>query len=231
MPDIKFDHVTKMYTDNTRGLEDISFSVETGEFVFLVGRSGAGKSTLLRLLTVQEEPTSGDIFIGDENIGSVRKRHIPYIRRGFGIMEKDLGLLADRNIMENLEFSMIAAQQPRKGMEARIEDLLGTVGMRRMQYRYPSELSGGEVARALLARALINNPRIVVADEPTANLDPDSSWDLICLLHDISRQGITVIVACHDRELVNILKKRVITLSDGKIIGDEKKGSYNSRIM
>ena len=228
MPDIKFEQVTKIYKDDTLGVDDISLFVESGDFVFLVGRSGAGKSTLLRLITVQEEATSGEIHIGDDNITTVRKRQIPYIRRRIGIMDKDLGLLPDRNIRENLEFSMIATQQSRKGMGGRIEELLGAVGLRSMQDRYPEELSGGEVARALLARALITNPRIIIADEPTANLDSDSSWDLMCLLNDISRQGITVIVACHDRDLVNIMNKRVITLSQGKIIGDHKRGRYNN---
>ncbi|SHJ29819.1 cell division ATP-binding protein FtsE [Parasporobacterium paucivorans] len=231
MSDIKFDQVTKVYNKDVTGVDNLSFFVETGEFVFLVGKSGAGKSTLLRLLTAQEEPTSGEIHIGKECLGKISRSRIPYIRRGFGIMEKGLGLLEDRDIRENLEFAMIAAEQPRRGMADRIDELLGVVGLRRMQKQFPQELSGGEAARALLARSLIANPRIIVADEPTANLDPDSSWDLMCLLSDISRQGITVMVACHDRELVDILKKRVITLADGRIIGDEKKGRYNSRMM
>jgi cell division transport system ATP-binding protein len=228
---IIFENVTKIFNQDIIGVQDLSFEIEKGEFVFLVGRNGAGKSTFLKLLTTQLLPTVGDIIVEGESIGMIKRNKIPYFRRKFGIMEKDVGLLNDRTLYDNIAFAMIATGQPKKLIESRVGEVLGVVGLRKMYQQYPSELSGGEVARALLARALVINPHIIVADEPTANLDSDASWDFMCLLDDISRQGITVIIASHDRELVTVLKKRVITLADGKIIKDEKKGRYDTRII
>ncbi|MEF9941580.1 MAG: ATP-binding cassette domain-containing protein [Lachnospiraceae bacterium] len=231
MSEIIFEHVMKKFNRNVIALEDISFEVEKGEFLFVVGPNGAGKSTMLRLLTTQMQPTTGRIIVDGESVGQASRKQIPYIRRKFGVMEHELGLLQDRTLYENIAFAMVATEQPRKLIANRVEEVLGVVGLRRMQDQYPYELSGGEEARALLARSLVTNPRILVADEPTANLDPDASWDLMCLLDDINRQGITVIVASHARELVTIMKKRVLTLVGGSIVKDEKNGRYDSRTI
>ncbi|MDD3142132.1 MAG: ATP-binding cassette domain-containing protein [Lachnospiraceae bacterium] len=231
MAEIIFRNVTKSFGTEPESVKNISFEVDKGEFVFLVGRSGAGKSTILKLLTTQLVPTAGEITVDDESIIHVKKSRIPYFRRKFGIMEEKLGLLNDRTLYDNIALAMIATNQPKKLINGRVEEVLGVVGLRKMKTHYPYELSGGEKARALLARALVTNPHIIVADEPTANLDPDASWDLMCLLDDISHQGFTVIVASHARELVTIMKKRVITLADGEIIKDEKKGRYDMRLI
>ncbi len=231
MKEIEFKNVTKIFNKDVIALENVSFEVEKGEFVFVVGRSGSGKSTLLKLLSSQISPTSGDILVRGIDTGKLPDYKRPYFRRQFGIMERELGLLDDRTAFDNVSLAMYATEQPAGIIKKRVSQALSTVGISHRASAFPHELSVGEAARVLLARALVINPKILVVDEPTANLDPDASWDLICLLDELNRLGVTMVVASHSRELVTIMKKRVITLVAGTKVLDEKHGIYNSKAM
>lgn len=231
MPQIVFEHVTKIFEPNELILEDISFRVEKGEFLFLIGKSGVGKSSILKLLSRQEEVSGGRIFVDQMDIGLLKRRELPYFRRKFGIMQPDVRCLRDRNVYENLLLVTRSCGCPRRGSRKRIMEALGRVGMAYKAERYPQELSVGEEARVLLARALLAEPEILLADEPTANLDPDMSWDMMNLLNDINRQGITTIVSSHSVELVNIMHKRVLTLVGGMLVSDEKNAGYSTKAL
>lgn len=227
MIEIVFDHVTKMFRDEI-ALEDVSFEIEKGEFVFITGKSGAGKSTLLHLLMKQEDVTSGHITACGKRLDLMNKNKIPYYRRKIGIMSPDIGMLDDRTVYDNIMLALMAAGKDDRRMKNRILHTLGLVGIVGKARAFPHELSGGEKARALLARALSTGPQILLADEPTANLDPDTSWDLMQLLNEVNYQGITVLAASHARELVTIMKKRNITLVAGRVAADEKNAIYNT---
>ncbi len=226
MIEIVFDHVTKMFRDEI-ALEDVSFEIEKGEFVFITGKSGAGKSTLLHLLMKQEEVTSGQITACGKRVDLIKKNKIPYYRRKIGIMSPDIGMLGDRTVYDNIMLALMAAGKDDRKMRSRILRALGLVGIAGKANAFPNELSGGEQARALLARALSTEPQVLLADEPTANLDPDMSWDLMQLFDEVNYHGITVLVASHARELVTIMKKRNITLVAGTVAADEKNAIYN----
>lgn len=230
MAEIIFEHVTKMFRDEI-ALEDVSFQIEKGEFVFVTGRSGAGKSTLLNLIMKQEEVTSGSIVVRGMRLDLMKKSKIPYYRRILGIMSPEVGMLKDRTVYDNIVLAMRAAEKTGTGVKKTIMRTLGLVGIAGKAYAYPDELSGGEQARALLARALSTGPEILVADEPTANLDPDAAWDLMQLLEEINYRGMTVIVASHARELVTIMKKRNITLVAGTVTADAKNAIYNMKAV
>lgn len=225
--DIVFKNVEKLYGQGEYALENVSFSVNPGEFVFVIGKSGAGKSTLLKMLTRQLRPTSGQIWVRGTEVTSLPQREIPFLRRQIGQMQAEYGLLPDRNVYENVELAMRATQQPKRLYKRRVTQTLRTVGVLHRAMAFPDEISAGETARVLLARALVVNPGILVADEPTANLDSDKAWDLMCLLDELNRLGVTIIIGSHDRELVSIMKKRVLTLSAGRLIADEKRAVYN----
>lgn len=229
--EIEFKNVTKIFKEDIVALENASFGIEHGEFVFIVGRSGSGKSTLLKLLSGQLPPTSGEILVDGCKISSLPRTKMPYFRRQFGIMEADLGLLNDRNVYQNISLAMYATEQPVHLIKKRVTQTLATVGLAHRADAFPQELSVGEAARVLLARAIVINPKIMVIDEPTANLSPDASWDLMCLLDELNRLGVTMIVASHSRELVTIMKKRVITLVAGAIVSDERRGIYDMKMM
>lgn len=226
MIEIVFDHVTKVF-QNEIALEDVSFEIEQGEFVFVTGKSGAGKSTLLHLLMKQEEVTSGHITACGKRVDLLKKNKIPYYRRKIGIMSPDIGMLGDRTVYDNIKLALMAAGKDDRKMKRRILQSLGLVGIAGKADALPNELSGGEKARALLARALSTEPQVILADEPTANLDPDTSWDLMQLLNEVNYRGITILVASHARDLVTIMKKRNITLVAGMVAADEKNAIYN----
>lgn len=230
MSEIIFDHVTKVFQDQI-ALEDISFEIEKGEFVFVIGKSGAGKSTLFELIIKQEEVTSGKIIVCGKLLQGMKKNRIPYLRRKIGIMSADIGLLNDRSVYENIKLAVLAVGSGAPHTKKEIMRVLGLVGIASKYMSYPRELSGGEYARALLARVLALRPEIIIADEPTANLDPDVSWDLMLLLQEINSKGITILISSHDRELVTIMKKRVITLVAGRMVADEKQGIYNQKAL
>ncbi|WP_122644558.1 cell division ATP-binding protein FtsE [Luxibacter massiliensis] len=230
MAEIIFEHVTKMFRDEI-ALDDVSLEVEKGEFVFVIGKSGAGKSTLLNLIMKQEDVTSGHIIVEGRQLDLMRPSRIAAHRRKLGIMSPEVGLLKDRSIYDNIALAIWATGRNNARMRNTIIKVLGLVGIADKAPFFPNELSGGEQARALLARALSVNPSILIADEPTANLDPDAAWDLMQLLEEVNYKGMTVIVASHARELVTIMRKRCITLVAGTVVADEKHGIYNYKAV
>ncbi len=230
MPMIVLQDVTKVFENDTLAVDSISLGIEQGEFVFLLGKSGAGKSTLLRLIARELEPTSGDIQVDGKSMTNMKKRDIPFLRRKFGLIWQNSLLLPDRTVYDNVALAMYATEQPQKLINESVPAALSLVNMRKKADRFPHELSGGEQFKVALARAVVNNPQVLCADEPTANLDKDSAWDIMCLLDEINRCGITVIVATHAQELVTIMRKRVVTLTEGRLLGDVRKGKYGDII-
>ncbi len=230
MAQIIFDHVTKKFKEET-ALKDVSFEVNKGEFVFIIGKSGAGKSTLLNLIMKQEEVTSGQIIVEGRRLDTMDRTKVPFHRRRLGIMSPDVGLLKDRTIYDNIKLAILATENADDKMRAKIIKLLGLVGLAGKFQAYPDELSGGEQARVLLSRALSVQPEILLADEPTANLDPDAAWDLMQLFEELNYRGMTILIASHARGLVTIMKRRCITLVAGRIAADVKNSIYDQKSM
>lgn len=230
MAEIVFKHVTK-YFDEQLALEDISFEIEHGEFVFVTGKSGAGKSTLLKLVPKLEEATSGEIMVEGKRLHEMPARQLPYYRRNIGYMSKDIGLIKGRTVYENLLLIPNVLGKNKRQAQKEIGRALGIVGLADKVNVYAGELSGGEESRVLLARTLLVQPKILIADEPTANLDADAAWDLMMLLDELNHRGMTIIVASHAIELVSIMKKRVMTLVSGCLVADEKGAIYNQKAM
>lgn len=228
---IVFDHVTKKFEEGGIGLEKVSFEIQKGEFVFVIGESGAGKSTLLRLLTKRMGVTSGNIYVENQSVRQMRRKKIPYFRRQFGIMDKEVGLLDYMDLYHNVELALIATEHPEASMHKKVMKALALMGLSGKEDYLPIEVSIGERTRAMLARAIVTNPSILVLDEPTANLDPGLAWDIMTLINNINRAGITVIMVSHSKDLVNVMRKRVLTLVAGVLVSDEKHGGYNSKDM
>lgn len=220
-------NVYKTYPSGVEALKGVSLKVEKGEFVFLVGPSGSGKSTLLKLLLKEEDAESGIIRVGKYEPTSMRRGKIPYLRRGMGIVFQDFRLLQDRTVYENVAFAMHVVEALPKDIRRQVPMLLALVGLSSKANHYPHELSGGEQQRVALARALANNPSVLLADEPTGNLDPETSLDIIKLISDINHRGTTVIIATHARDIVDAMKKRVVIIDNGKIVSDQEKGVYS----
>ena len=227
---ITLDHVSKSYSTGAPALNDVSLNIEQGEFVFIVGDSGSGKSTMIKLLLRELLPTSGNITVNGVNVAALKHRQIPKFRRNIGVVFQDFRLLKDRNVYENVAFAQRVVQTPTKEIRRNVPAILSTVGLAGKYKARPRQLSGGEQQRVALARALVNKPPILLADEPTGNLDPKNSWDIMKLLEEINEAGTTVLVVTHNREIVNAMKKRVITMNKGVIISDEKEGSYIDEI-
>lgn len=225
---IQFCNITKIYDNGTKALDNINLKIEKGDFLFLVGPSGAGKSTLLSLLFREQKPTKGQIFVSGQNIVRLKNKYLPYIRRNMGIVFQDFRLLPDRNVFENVAFTLEVLQYSKKDIMRMVPAVLEEVGIAHRAKHFPRQLSGGEQQRTAIARAIINNPPILVADEPTGNLDPDTSIEIIRLLEDINYRGTTVMVVTHDREIVDSMHKRVVALVNGKLVRDDREGSYNS---
>ncbi|MCD6271193.1 cell division ATP-binding protein FtsE [bacterium] len=221
---IKFENITKIYPPNIVALEDVNFEVQKGEFVLIVGRSGAGKTTLIKLLLREEEPTKGKIFFEGEDVFSIPKKRLPSYRQKIGVIFQDYKLLTTKNVYENVAYAMEVMGAQEAEIKRDVPKVLELVGLEDKAYNFPAELSGGEKQRTAIARALIVRPEVLVADEPTGNLDPYHTKDIIELLQKINSFGTTIILATHDRAIVNSLEKRVITLEKGKIIRDEEKG-------
>ncbi len=223
---ISLKNVSKIYTGDIIGVKNVSFDVNDGEFIFIIGKTGSGKSTILKLITGEIKPTEGDISVYDLSLNDMGRKELPYYRRLLGIIDKNISLLDHKTVYKNLELAMIATEQSSKTISYSIPRALGLVGMTKKMHEYPSTLSEGEKFKILMARAVVNNPQIIIADEPTSNLDYDTAWDIMCLFNDINRLGITVIMATHAKEFVDIMKKRVITIRNGTVIGDVHKGKY-----
>jgi cell division transport system ATP-binding protein len=225
---IVFENVRKVYEPNVVALEDASFMIEKGEFIFLVGPSGSGKSTMVRLLLKELEPTSGRIVVGGRDLARLRRSKVPQLRRNIGCVFQDFKLLPGRTTAENVAYALKVQGEGRNAIRRKVPEVLGLVGLTHKVNSYPDELSGGEQQRVSIARAFVNHPPLLVCDEPTGNLDPDTSVGIMQLLYRINRSGTTVVMATHDREMVDKMRRRVIALEDGRIARDERRGGYAS---
>ncbi len=224
---ITLENVSKSYTnDGMPALNNVSLHIDRGEFVFIVGDSGSGKSTMIKLLLRELTPTSGRIIVNNFDLSRLKRRKIPKYRRNIGVVFQDFRLLKDRNVYENVAFAQRVIERPTKEIKKNVPAMLSLVGLPEKYRSKTKELSGGEQQRVALARALVNNPPILLADEPTGNLDPRNSWEIMKLLEEINRRGTTVVVVTHNREIVNAMRKRVITVKKGIIVSDEEKGEY-----
>lgn len=223
---IEISNVNKTYETGNKALQHVNISIQDGEFVFIIGRSGSGKSTLLKLMLKEVEPSSGKIVVNNMNLERMPRHYIPKYRRRLGVVFQDFRLLKDRTVYENVAFAQRVIGAPTRVIRESVPSMLKMVGLSSKYKSYPPQLSGGEQQRVAIARALINNPEVLLADEPTGNLDSHNSMEIMKLLEEINRKGTTVIVVTHSQEIVDRMRKRVITLDRGIIIGDEKKGGY-----
>ena len=227
---IRFINVSKEYKNGVRALSNINLSIKKGEFVFLVGPSGAGKSTLIKLILKEEDPTEGKIYLSDKDITKVKNRKVPYIRRNVGVVFQDFRLLPNKTVYENVAFAMEIIGAHPKEIRRNVPMVLSMVDLSKKAYCYPDELSGGEHQRVAISRAIVNSPSMLIADEPTGNLDPETAWDIMKVLEDINRRGTTVLMATHAKGIVDTMKKRVIAIEAGKVIRDEEKGVYEYEV-
>lgn len=223
---IKLINVSKEYNNGVNALSKINLNISKGEFVFIVGSSGAGKSTLIKLLLKEEEPTEGKIYLNDMDITKVRNRRIPYIRRSIGVVFQDFRLLHNKTVYENVAFAMEILGTHPKEIRRRVPMILSMVDLSRKAACFPDQLSGGEHQRVAIARAIVNNPPVLIADEPTGNLDPDTAGEIMKVLTDINARGTTVLMATHAKDIVDSMKKRVIAIERGLVVRDEEKGGY-----
>ncbi|MCP4049928.1 MAG: cell division ATP-binding protein FtsE [bacterium] len=224
---IRIHYLEKEYDNGFLALNGINLHIAKDEFVYLVGSSGAGKSTLLKLLFSVEKPTSGDVFIDSVSLKTLPSKQIPYLRRNIGVIFQDFKLLPRRTVFENVAFALQVMHYQRYRIRKQVTQVLELVGLQEKMSNFPSELSGGEQQRICIARAIVNNPPILLADEPTGSLDPDTSWEIMQLLSKINARRTTVIVATHDKGIVDDIRKRVVALENGRIIRDSELGSYN----
>lgn len=223
---IEFRNVSKVYETGIAAVNSTSLFIEKGEFVFIIGQSGCGKSTLMKMIMKEVEPTSGHIFINGIDITKISKRRIPNLRRSMGIVFQDFRLLPDKTVFENVAYAMRVIEADTKLIKRQVPNVLSLVGLLDKADFYPHELSGGEQQRVAIARAIVNNPSVLIADEPTGNLDPDTAWEIMSLLSDINRRGTTVVVATHAKDIVDKMKKRVISIEKGSVYSDKENSSY-----
>lgn len=223
---IHFDKVSKVYPDSSVALEDISFSIEPKEFVSIVGHSGAGKTTLLKMFLAEEKPSKGKVYFESTDISTLKKHQINDFRRKVGVVFQDFRLLAHKNVYENIAFAMEAAGRTDEEIEADVPHVLELVDLSKKIWNFPGELSGGEKQRVSIARAIVNQPDVIIADEPTGNLDPLNTYEIVQILKKINDLGTTVILTTHNKGVIDSLKKRVITMENGRIIRDDKEGKY-----
>lgn len=223
---IKFENVSKIYENNVKALSDINIEIDMGEFVFLVGPSGSGKSTFIKMLLKEVEPTTGQVIVGSTNLSKLTRKQIPYFRRKVGMVFQDFRLIPNLNVYENVAFAMKVVEATPKEIRKRVPMVLSLVGLSHKYKMFPNELSGGEQQRVSLARAIVNNPTVLIADEPTGNLDPKTAKEIMELLDDINKAGTTILMATHAKEIVDSMKKRVLEIEGGEIIRDEKRGMY-----
>ncbi len=223
---ISLHRVTKVYKETVTALNDVSLEIAKGEFVFVVGPSGSGKSTLIRLLLKEDEPSAGDIYVAGKHIGKLSPWKVPYLRRNLGTVFQDFKLLPDKTVFDNVAFALEVIGKPRHVIHQRVPEILNLVGLGEKLNNYPDELSGGEQQRVSIARAFVNRPLILLADEPTGNLDPATSVDIMKLLDRINRTGTTVLMATHDNAIVDAMRRRVVELDSGKVVRDQARGVY-----
>jgi cell division transport system ATP-binding protein len=223
---IEFKSVSKRYSSGTLALNKINLHINKGEFAFIVGPSGSGKSTLLKLILREENITEGEVYVNGFNVSTLKPKEVPYLRRSIGVVFQDFRLLPKKTVYENVEFAMHITGALPKERRRQVPMALGLVGLSKKADAYPDELSGGEQQRVALARALVNRPPLLIADEPTGNLDPETSWEIMKLIEEINHRGTTVIVATHEKGIVDSMQKRVIAIGKGEIIRDQEKGQY-----
>lgn len=223
---IKLKNVSKVYTNNHIALSNINIDIEKGEFVFLVGPSGAGKSTFIKLLLKEVDITSGQIVVNNKEVNKLKRNDIPFYRRSIGMVFQDFRLLPDKTVYENVAFAMRIVEANPKEIKKRIPQVLSLVGLSGKANQYPNQLSGGEQQRIALARALANNPKLLICDEPTGNLDPETSWEIMDLLMEINKSGTTILMATHAKDIVDRMKKRVIAIEKGVVVRDQQRGVY-----
>ena len=226
---IEFKNVSKKYGTGTVAVDNANSTIEKGEFAFLIGNSGSGKSTIIKMMLKEEEPSSGNIFINGRDITKIKPSKVPYLRRSMGIVFQDFRLLPDKTVYENVAFAMYVVRASQKHIRRQVPMVLSLVGLSQKAKMYPNELSGGEQQRVALARAIVNNPSMLIADEPTGNLDPNTAWDIMELLNGINLRGTTVVVATHAKDIVDKMNRRVIRIEHGNIVRDEK-GGYDGEI-
>jgi cell division transport system ATP-binding protein len=223
---ITLQHVTKVYRNAVTALEDVNVEIEKGEFVFIVGASGSGKSTMIRLLLKEEQPTKGAIYVAGKNLDKLTPWKVPYLRRNIGTVFQDFKLLSDKTVFQNVAFALEVIGKQKHIIDARVPEILELVGLGDKLNSYPNELSGGEQQRVSIARAVVNRPLVLLADEPTGNLDPQTSVDIMRLLDKVNRIGTTIVMATHDQAIVDAMRRRVVELDDGRIVRDQARGVY-----
>lgn len=226
IPIIALEHISKQYSTGVDALQDISLRIDKGEFVFIVGKSGSGKSTFIKLLLKELDPTEGRLFVGGRQVTRLKRKQVSLYRRQIGVVFQDFRLLKNKTVFENIAFAQQIIGMSRRETERNVAIIMDMVGLMGKEKVYPNELSGGEQQRVAIARALINRPTILLADEPTGNLDPQTAWDIMMLLQEVSQTGTTVVVVTHNNDIVDVMQKRVITLDQGILVHDEKKGGY-----
>jgi cell division transport system ATP-binding protein len=223
---IEMHDVWKQYPNGSLALQGVSVRIDKGEFVYVVGPSGAGKSTFIKLMYREERPTKGAIFVNGFNIERLKERKIPLMRRQIGVVFQDFKLLPSLTVYENVAFALEVIEAPKRKIKTRVAEVLELVGLSDKANALPSQLSGGQQQRVSIARALVNNPAVIIADEPTGNLDPETSWEIMNLFEEINRRGTTIVMATHNKEIVNTMKKRVIAIEGGQIVRDQRRGVY-----
>jgi len=223
-----FENVTKVYEPDVKALKDVSFAIDKGEFVFIVGASGSGKSTIVRLVLKELDPTSGKIIVGGRELGRLKRKKVPLLRRNVGCVFQDFKLLPNRTAAENVAYALKVQGESSTAIRRKVPEVLNLVGLAHKMGSLPDELSGGEQQRVSIARAFVNHPPLLICDEPTGNLDPDTSVGIMQLLYRINKSGTTILMVTHDREMVDKMRKRVIALEEGRLARDERRGGYTS---
>ncbi|CUH94395.1 Cell division ATP-binding protein FtsE [Propionispora sp. 2/2-37] len=223
---INMNGVSKVYSNGSVALSNVNVEIQKGEFVFVVGPSGAGKSTFIKLIFREELPTQGSLIVNGRNVGNLAPAQVPYLRRSLGIVFQDYRLLPNKTAYDNVAFAMQVVEAPRREIQKRVQHVLDLVGLRGKSRHYPQQMSGGEQQRVAIARAIVNNPVIMIADEPTGNLDPETSWEIMKIFDRINQNGTTVVMATHDKTVVDGMRKRVIAIEKSRIVRDEARGVY-----
>ncbi|MFD2638987.1 cell division ATP-binding protein FtsE [Piscibacillus salipiscarius] len=223
---IQMKNVYKVYKNGVAALNGIDVSIQKGDFVYVVGPSGAGKTSFIKMMYREEVPSKGEVYINNVELGRLKKKDVPFLRRDIGVIFQDFKLLQRKSVYENVSFALEVIEENPKKIRRRVMSVLDQVGLKHKARFIPAQLSGGEQQRIAIARAIVNNPKVVIADEPTGNLDPETSWEIMRLFEDINSSGTTVIMATHSQEIVNNMKKRVIAMENGQVVRDEHRGEY-----